>query len=78
MEQIVCLHAYKEGLLACIAVVANKLSSDTRSLVWEVADAAYLTSSRRLGPDPPELGDRRHEVGEEGALVGRVGVDRAA
>ena len=39
----------------------------------------YLTAGgRRLDPDPPELGHRRHEIAEEGTLVRRAVVDRAA
>lgn len=50
-----------------------------QQLVREPTVLAYLAAGcRSLDPDPPELGHRRHEVGEEGALVGRVVVDRAA
>ena len=39
----------------------------------------YLAAGGRLlDPDAPELGHRRHEIAEEGTLVGRAVVDRAA
>ena len=48
-------------------------------LVREPIVLTYLAvGGRRLDPDPPELGHRRHEITEEGTLVGRVVVDRAA
>ena len=50
----------------------------SRQLVRDPAVPAYLaTCGRRVDPDPPELGHRRHEIAEEGILVGRAVVDCA-
>ena len=48
-------------------------------LVRKPTVPAYLAAGgRRLDPDPPELGHRRYEIVEEGTLVRRAVVDRAA
>ena len=50
-----------------------------QQLVREPAVPAYLAAGgRRLDPDPSELGHRRHEIAEEGTVVRRAIVDRAA
>ena len=50
-----------------------------RHLIRKPVVPAYLDAGgRRLDPDPPKLGHRRYEIAEEGTLVGRAVVDRAA
>ena len=67
----------------CFIFVSLRRGSTTAEimyqLLWEPAVPAYLDAGgRHLDPDHPELGRRRHEIVEEGTLVRRALVDRAA